>query len=84
LNKDKIRMFQRRIIHSIARVVMRLHSLCISYIRQCPQILDNYCVMRDRVQPRVQDRKIEKEEEINPRDIFCSLSVQLLSLQFQV
>jgi hypothetical protein len=75
-------MFQHRIIHSIARVVMRLHSLCISYIRQCPQILDNYWAKRDRVQTRVQDRKIDKGEEIKPRDIFCSLSVQLPSLQF--
>ena len=71
-------MFQHRIIHSIARVVMRLHSLCSSYIRQCPQILDKSRVMRDRVQTRVQDRKIDKEEEKKPRGIFCSLSVKLL------
>jgi hypothetical protein len=73
-------MFKHRVIHSIARVVMRLHSLCISYIRQCLQILDYYWVMRDRVQTRVQDRKTEKEEEIKPRDIFCFLSAYLLSL----
>jgi len=77
-------MYQHRIIHAIARVVMRLHSLCISYIHQCPQNLDNYWVMRDRVQARVQDRKIDKEEKIKPRDIFRSLSVHFLSLQFQV
>jgi hypothetical protein len=77
-------MFQHRIIHSVARVIMRLHSLCISYIHQCPQNLGKYWVMRDRVQTKVQDRKIDKEEEIKPRDIFCSLSVHNLSLQFQV
>ena len=77
-------MFKQRIIHSIARVVKRLHSLCFNYIRQCPQILDNYWVMRDGVETRSQDRKRDKEEEIKPRDIFCSLSLQLLSLQFQV
>jgi len=67
-------MIKHRIIYSITRVVKRLHSLCISYIRQCPQFLDYYWVMRDRVQTRVQDRKTEKEEEIKPRDIFCFLS----------
>ena len=71
-------MFKHRISHSIAHVVMRLHSVCISYIRKCPQILDKSWVMRDRVQTSVQDRKIDKEE-IKPRDIFCSLSVQHLS-----
>lgn len=77
-------MFQHRIIHTIARVVMRLLSLCISYIHHCPQNLDNYWVMPDRVQTRVQDRKIDREEKIRPRDILRSLSVHFLSLKFQV
>jgi hypothetical protein len=78
LTKDKSQMFKHRIIHSTARDIMRLQSLCISYILQCSQILDKYWVMRD----RVQDREIDKEEEVKPRDIFYSLSVQFLSLKF--
>jgi hypothetical protein len=77
-------MLKHMIIQSIARVVMRLHPLCISYMHQCLQNLDNHWVTRDRVQTRVQDRKNDKEEEIKPRDIFCSLSVHLLLLQSQV